>query len=45
MTPDNQVIIEIGETFQEVFHKPLGITRLITHKNIRYDKNGRPSCP
>ena len=32
MTPDNLVIIEIGETFQEVYEKPLGITRLITLK-------------
>lgn len=45
MTTDNPVIIEIGETFQGVYEKPLGITRLITPKNIRYDKNGRPSCP
>ena len=45
MTTDNPVIIEIGETFQGVFHKPLGITHLITPKNIRYDKNGRPGCP
>lgn len=45
MTLDNPVIIEIGETFQEVYKKPLGITRLITPKNIRYDKNSRPRCP
>ena len=45
MTPDNPVIIEIGETFQGVFHKLLGIIRLITPKNIRYDKDGRPGCP
>ena len=45
MTPDYRVIIKVGETFQEVYEKPLGITHLITSKNIRYDKYRRPGCP